>query len=261
MSSSAQVVTPESIFSYFKLWTATPFEAGDAPKFSISLVFPKTTDLSQMQAAYDSVLHADFDGALPYGAKAGGFLDGAVRYPQDPWYADKWILSCSQTEDRPPKILDEQNNPIMDKSQMYSGVIGRALISFYGYQGGSKGIGCSIHGVMKIRDGENMGGGSVDAAAAFAAAGVAPAPSAAIPAQATAPVVTQAPAPTPAPATQAPSPAPTPAVATPPPVPAQAPVAAPAHVMTPKANGAPYEAFIEQGWTDQQLIDNGMMVS
>jgi hypothetical protein len=32
-------------------------------------------------------------------------------------------------------------------------------------------------------------------------------------------------------------------------------------IMTEKANGATYEQFIEAGWTDQQMIDNGMAVN
>lgn len=77
-------------------------------------------------------------------------------------------------------------------------------------------------------------------------------------------------APTPAPAPMAPPPA-VPSVATPAPAPAPAPtpmapppapevLAAPTGpVMTAKAAGQPYEAFIAAGWTDEQLKANGYM--
>lgn len=54
-----------------------------------------------------------------------------------------------------------------------------------------------------------------------------------------------------------------------PPAPPAAPVAppaapaapvAPAHTMTAKAAGVPYETFVQQGWTDQQLREQGYML-
>ena len=39
-----------------------------------------------------------------------------------------------------------------------------------------------------------------------------------------------------------------------------APPAAPAHIMTPKANGVAYEAFVTNGWTDETLRSNGYML-
>ena len=99
-------------------------------------------------------------------------------------------------------------------------------------------------------------------------AGAIPMPSA--PA-AVAPAVPAMPAPSAAPIPVTPNPA---FVQVPPPVAAPAapvamgvpnvPVAAPAtpvHQMTPAANGIAYEAYIAQGWTDAQLIQNGLMLA
>lgn len=101
-------------------------------------------------------------------------------------------------------------------------------------------------------------------------AGAIPMPSA--PA-AVAPGVPAMPAPGAAPIPVTPNPA---FVQVPPPVAAAAPVAmgvpnvpvappatpaAPVHQMTPAANGIAYEAYIAQGWTDAQLIQNGLMLA
>lgn len=101
-------------------------------------------------------------------------------------------------------------------------------------------------------------------------AGAIPMPSA--PA-AVAPAVPAMPAPGAAPIPVTPNPA---FVQVPPPVAAAAPVAmgvpnvpvvppaapaTPVHQMTPAANGIPYEAYIAQGWTDAQLIQNGLMLA
>ena len=42
--------------------------------------------------------------------------------------------------------------------------------------------------------------------------------------------------------------------------PPSTPAPAPAHVMLPAAGGVPYESFIAQGWTDDLLVQHGMMV-
>ena len=252
MSSSDNFVSPLATMSYVNLWQARGFKNTDGtvgdPEFSVTLVIPKTTDMSVIDAQFNKVLAADFPDGMPYNSRTGkgvnevgAYMDGAIRYPNDPFYADKWIMGSSQKEDRfsLDSIMDAQQNPIMDKSQIYSGAIGHALISFYGYQGGSKGIGCSLHGVMKISDGEAMGGGAVDAKAGFASAGVGGG---------------QTPPPA---ASQAPPPA---ASQTPPPqAPPAAPTAPPAYVMTAKANGATYEQMLEAKWSHEQMVAGGMI--
>lgn len=61
------------------------------------------------------------------------------------------------------------------------------------------------------------------------------------------------------------APVPTPVAPNPqflaPPVPPAAPVAPPARQMTAKAAGATYQQFIDGGWNDQQLIENGYMTA
>lgn len=69
------------------------------------------------------------------------------------------------------------------------------------------------------------------------------------PAYAPAPAVSPMPAPTPAPAVAAAPPPPNPAILLP-----------PSKIMTPKANGLPYEQWLASGWTEEMLIQHGYMV-
>jgi hypothetical protein len=243
VSSSPNFVTSKIIFSFFKLWRASSFEPGDDPKFSVSLLFNKADaqGISALEQQYNTVLQADFDGSLPYGAKPGWLVDGAVRYPSDPFYADKMILNCSQSAERPPQILDMATTPIMDQSKAGSGFDGHALISFYGYQGGSKGISASIHGVMVDSKQHDLGGNSVDAVEGFAQSGFAQsgyAPTHPPVQQPTHPPVQQPPVQQPPQTTQAPPTKP---------------------VMLPAANGQTYDQLIAAGWTDAQLIEHKFM--
>jgi len=60
---------------------------------------------------------------------------------------------------RAPGIVDKDRQDILDHSEVYSGVYGRACISFFAYnKNGNKGIGCSLHHLQKGRDGDPLGG-------------------------------------------------------------------------------------------------------
>ena len=58
-----------------------------------------------------------------------------------------------------PGIVDADRNPILTRSEVYSGVYGRASISFYAFNSnGNKGIACGLNNLQKVRDGEPLGG-------------------------------------------------------------------------------------------------------
>ena len=57
--------------------------------------------------------------------------------------------------------MDADRQPIMDTSEVDSGVDGRASINFYAFNSnGNKGIACGLNNLQKIRDGEPLGGKS-----------------------------------------------------------------------------------------------------
>ena len=54
---------------------------------------------------------------------------------------------------------DADRQPIIDHSEVYSGVYGRASINFYAFNSnGNKGIACSLNNLQLIRAGEPLGG-------------------------------------------------------------------------------------------------------
>lgn len=58
-----------------------------------------------------------------------------------------------------PGVVDADCNPILTRSEVYSGVYGRASISFYAFNSnGNRGIACGLNNLQKIRDGEPLGG-------------------------------------------------------------------------------------------------------
>ena len=55
--------------------------------------------------------------------------------------------------------MDAARQPILEHSEVYSGVYGRASINLYAFNSnGNKGIACGLNNLQKISDGEPLGG-------------------------------------------------------------------------------------------------------
>jgi hypothetical protein len=60
-----------------------------------------------------------------------------------------------------PGIVDADRQPILTRSEMYSGVKGRASINLYAYNvNGNRGVACGLNNLQKIADGRPLGGKS-----------------------------------------------------------------------------------------------------
>ena len=79
------------------------------------------------------------------------------------------MFTASCKADYPPEVVDRNQNPIINQSEIYSGVYAYVNVEFFPYLfgGAKKGIGCSLGPVMKVRDGEPLGGSAPTAAQAF----------------------------------------------------------------------------------------------
>lgn len=83
--------------------------------------------------------------------------DGDLERPDDAAYANAYFINANATT--APGIVDADRNPIMSRSEVYSGIYGRASITFYAFNSsGNKGIACGLNNLQKIRDGEPLGG-------------------------------------------------------------------------------------------------------
>ena len=83
--------------------------------------------------------------------------DGDTERPDDPAYAGSYFINANSAT--APGIVDADCNPILTRSEVYSGVYGRASISFYAFNSnGNRGIACGLNNLQKIRDGEPLGG-------------------------------------------------------------------------------------------------------
>ena len=85
--------------------------------------------------------------------------DGDLERPDDEAYANSYFINANSPS--APGIVDADRNIIIDRSEVYSGVYGRASISLYAFNSnGNKGIACGLNNLQKIKDGEPLGGKS-----------------------------------------------------------------------------------------------------
>ena len=83
--------------------------------------------------------------------------DGDKERPGDDAYKGCYFINANSAT--APGIVDADRNPIMDRSEVYSGVYGRASINLYAFNSnGNRGIACGLNNLQKIRDGEPLGG-------------------------------------------------------------------------------------------------------
>ena len=165
---STKVITgPETRWSYANVWQPKAIDGG-VPKYSVSLIIPKsdTKTIEKVraaaQAAYDEEqgkLKGNGKSVPPLSSIKTPLRDGDVERPDDEAYANSFFINANSTS--APGIVDAACQPIIDTSEVYSGVYGRASINFYAFNSnGNKGIACGLNNLQKIRDGESLGGKS-----------------------------------------------------------------------------------------------------
>ena len=161
-----KVITgPGTRWSYANVWQAKSINGG-APKFSVSLIIPKsdTATVNKIKAAIQAA-YEEGQSKLKGSSKAVPVLsilktplrDGDLERPDDEAYVNAYFVNANSST--APGIVDANRQPIIDTSEVYSGVYGRASINFYAFNSnGNKGIACGLNNLQKIRDGEPLGG-------------------------------------------------------------------------------------------------------
>mgnify|MGYP003303434757 FL=1 len=163
-----KVITgPATRWSYCNAWEAKAINGG-TPKFSVSLIIPKsdtatiTKVKAAIQAAYEegaSKLKGNGKSVPQLSAIKTPLRDGDLERPDDEAYANAYFINANSAT--APGIVDADRQPIIDHSEVYSGVYGRASINFYAFNSnGNRGIACGLNNLQKIRDGEPLGGKS-----------------------------------------------------------------------------------------------------
>lgn len=155
-----KVVTGKVRFSYLHVFEPQSIN-GSEPKYSVSLIIPKSEKktIADIEKAIENAKTAGqgkLGGKIPANLKTP-LRDGDEDRPDDENYANCYFINANcKTK---PGLVDKYRRPIEDELELYSGCYGRASITFYAFNtNGNKGIACGLNNLMKLEDGESLGG-------------------------------------------------------------------------------------------------------
>lgn len=171
-----QLTTGEVRISYEHLLKPYAQQPGAEEKYSATVLIPKS-DVATKQRIDAAVQAAIAEGVT---SKWGGVRppqpsvpihDGDGLRPNGEAFGEEckgcWVMTASSKLRQ--DIVDMNMNPIIEPTEVYSGMYARVCINFFAYNSnGKKGIGCGLGPVQKTRDGDPLGG-RVTAAEAFGA--------------------------------------------------------------------------------------------
>jgi hypothetical protein len=169
--SSTKVITGKVRFSYVHVFEPTSIEEGGTKKYSVAILIPKKDKktlaaiTAAITAAAEEGKTSKFGGKIPPTLKKP-LRDGDEEKPDDENYAGMMFLNASSV--RRPGVVDQELNEIMDRDEFYSGCWGKASLNFYAFSvSGNKGIAAGLNNLMKLEEGDNLGGGGSSAATDF----------------------------------------------------------------------------------------------
>ena len=156
-----KVVTGTVRLSYANVWEPKSINGGKE-KYSVSLIIPKS-DTKTLEAINTAIDAAITEGISKFGGKKPNkaslklpLRDGDVERDDDA-YKDSYFVNANSIT--APQIVDKHVQPIIDRSEVYSGVYARVSITFYAFNSnGNRGIACGLGNIQKISDGEPLGG-------------------------------------------------------------------------------------------------------
>ncbi len=158
------ITSPDTRWSFANVWEPKAPVKGGTPKYSVSLIIKKNDPCIEkikaaIQAAYEegeSKLKGGGKTVPPLDKIKNPLRDGDAERPDDEAYADSYFMNANNQN--APGIVDANRQPIIERKEVYSGVYGRASVSFYAFNNsGNRGIACSLNNLQKIRDGEPLG--------------------------------------------------------------------------------------------------------
>ena len=163
--------------SYVHIFQPRTPENGGDPKYSVTLLIPKTDTVTingiyaEIERAKQEGAQKAFNGNIPPQCRTPLYDGDGYRQSGEAFGEEcRGCMVITASAKQQPVIvgLDMQN--ILNPADVYSGCYIRANINFFAYNSnGNKGIGCGLNAVQKIEDGEPLGG-RVSAEEAFGGA-------------------------------------------------------------------------------------------
>jgi len=135
------------------------------PKYCVTILVPKTDveTKRKIDAAIEHVTQKASTtswGGRPPIVPIPVYDGDSVRSDGRPYSSEchgHWVFTANSAEK--PRVVDTNQQDILDSREIYSGMFGRAAVRFFPYNySGRKGVGCALNHVQKLGDGEPLSG-------------------------------------------------------------------------------------------------------
>ncbi|CAB4169885.1 Protein of unknown function DUF2815 [uncultured Caudovirales phage] len=169
---ACRIITPEFRVSHPHVFKPQAMPGtNNAPKFSITMLFDKDSDLTPVKKAIHAAKVEKFgadkekwpksikspvqdgDGEVGITKKTGERKEG---------YDNTWVIKASTNEDQQPGVVDRQGKEILKDADFYAGCYARAYVFAYVWEfpKASKkyGVGFILDHVQKTKEGKAFGG-------------------------------------------------------------------------------------------------------
>ena len=161
---SLDISTPRFLACYVTLDKPRASEEGKAPKYSVAMLWPKTTNLDAIRKAIVEKAVEKFGpnavALLKSGKYKGLPRDGDDKFLEDEEKnkAYKGMVFLNASSSQRVGIVDTTLAPV-DPAEVYSGCYFHAKLRFYAYDtSGNKGVGCGLQSLMLVHKGPRVDG-------------------------------------------------------------------------------------------------------
>lgn len=158
-----RIKTGKVRFSYLHVFEPHAFREGDEPKYSVSIIVPKS-DTATIDAINKAVKQALQDGKAKFGGKiptnfSHPLRDGDDERPDDEAYSNSYFFNAnSKTKPSVAIAKDGELYIIEDPEVLYSGCYGKVTVDFYPFNVDvNKGVACGLGNLLKLADGDPLG--------------------------------------------------------------------------------------------------------
>ncbi|OCZ54335.1 DUF2815 family protein [Dehalobacter sp. TeCB1] len=168
-TNATKVITGKVRLSYAHIFEPQAIDGGDE-KYSTAILIPKSDKetLHKIKAAVDAAIElgkSKWNGKVPGNLKKP-LRDGDEERPDDETYAGHYFLNASsKTKPGIAKPIGKgadgktKLQEITDSTEVYSGCYAKVSLNFYPFDTkGNKGIAAGLNNVVKVQDGEFLGG-------------------------------------------------------------------------------------------------------
>lgn len=154
-----KVTTPKFVTAFPKLFKPEAYQEGSKPAYSCVAIFQADQDIKELKSAIIRAKKEAFgpdktkwpDISTPI--KNGDEMEGYAGFE-----GNQFINMKTYNK---PLIIDRSKEKIEDESEIYPGVIGRAIVVMKAVESGGKYyISCYLQGFQKVEDGESLAGGA-----------------------------------------------------------------------------------------------------